>query len=617
MTITDPLIGRQLGDYVIREVLGRGGMAHVYRGFDPNLERYAAVKVIDSSLLTGADEPEYRQRFQREARSIARLDHPNIVSVYQFGEYETLYYMAMAFIDGKDLGQILKENATGGILMPLGDVLQIISDIGAALDFAHARDVIHRDIKPSNIMVKPDGRAVLTDFGLALSVAEGTIGNTFGSAHYIAPEQAISSANAVPQSDLYALGVVMYQMLTGKVPFDDPSAMSVALKHLSDPPPSPRGYNPLLSKEVERVILKALDKEPSKRYSSGAAMARALEAALNKDALPGEHYAAVVGDSIPKPLMNGSQPAKLRIADSQVVASKAKLFTRTQELRRLQQRRRLTRVGVVVGAVALVLLLVVGLLVTNAINTNGDTTATPDGTSAALLGAELPTDTASPTVTDPESSTAIPTDDAGVVVVSAEPGEPTNTAQPPSATASETRATPIATNEAASATSTLAVTETSTHDANTVSTINYGVADDVPIINADAPIQLVYDRMALVLINQSSQIVSARNLEFSRPSPTLGVVDFTSNLWRTANLGTLGVGDCLIIWQNTLRDFQTPDYCRTREAWYAAGVPSRFWTAADSSLSFTVSRGGETLATCPVNAGVCGVYITPQDDADQ
>src|SRR5690606_28899946 len=110
------------------------------------------------------------------------------------------------------------------------------------------------------------GHAILTDFGLALSVPEGTIGNTFGSAHYIAPEQAVSSANAVPQSDLYALGVVLYQMLTGKVPFDDPSAMSVALKHLSDPPPSPRTFNPNISPEVEAVVMKALEKEPENRY---------------------------------------------------------------------------------------------------------------------------------------------------------------------------------------------------------------------------------------------------------------------------------------------------------------------------------------------------------------
>src|SRR5687768_3168543 len=161
------------------------------------------------------------------------------------------------------------------------DVVRVMRDVAGALDHAHAGGVIHRDVKPSNVMITADGHAVLTDFGLALSVPEGSIGNTFGSAHYIAPEQAISSANAVPQSDFYSLGIVLYQMLVGKVPFDDPSAMSVALKHLSDPPPPPRLYNPTIAPEVEAVILKMLEKEPSKRFENGDAFMRALEAAVN------------------------------------------------------------------------------------------------------------------------------------------------------------------------------------------------------------------------------------------------------------------------------------------------------------------------------------------------
>ncbi len=282
MSLSDPLVGTQLGDYRIMDILGRGGMAHVYRGYDHRLQRYAAVKVIDADLLAKENESEYRQRFQREARAIARLNHPNIVGVYQFGEAGALYYMAMAFVEGRDLAQILRERPD--TLLSPDQILSIVRDIGAALDYAHANGVIHRDIKPSNIMVTLDNHAILTDFGLALSVPEGTLGNTFGSAHYIAPEQAISSANAVPQSDLYSLGVVLYQMLTGKVPFDDPSAMSVALKHLSEPPPPPRAINPAISPAVERVVLKAIEKEPSKRYPTGAQMAQALAEAFKSGA---------------------------------------------------------------------------------------------------------------------------------------------------------------------------------------------------------------------------------------------------------------------------------------------------------------------------------------------
>ncbi len=279
--MSDPFLGKQLGDYVIQELLGRGGMARVYKGYDERLQRFAAVKVINSELAATADQAEYAERFRREARAIARLHHPNIVGVYQFGEYEASYYMAMVFIEGKDLREILKEKAENGTYMAQADVLNIVRGIGGGLDYAHTRGVIHRDIKPSNIMLDSENRAVLTDFGLALNTTEGTLGDTFGSAHYIAPEQAVSSAKAVPQSDLYSLGVVMYEMLAGKVPFDDPSAMSVALKHLNDAPPPPTLFNPAITPPIEKVLLKILDKDPNQRYATGEQLGNALEAAIS------------------------------------------------------------------------------------------------------------------------------------------------------------------------------------------------------------------------------------------------------------------------------------------------------------------------------------------------
>ncbi|HML21576.1 MAG TPA: protein kinase [Aggregatilinea sp.] len=278
----DPLVGKQLGDYTILGLLGRGGMSRVYQGYDENLDRYAAVKVISSDFATTTEE-EYTRRFQIEARAIARLRHPNIVGVYQFGRSEGIYYMAMVFLEGQDLRSYLNGFVERRVLLPVPEILRIARDIAGALDYAHEQGVIHRDIKPSNIMLeKHTGRAILMDFGLALSVHEGTTGDTFGSAHYIAPEQAVSSAQAVAQSDLYSLGIVLYEMLAGKVPFDDPSAMSVALKHLNEAPPPMSLYNPKLPPEVEAVIMRALEKKPEHRYPTGRELVDALERALHR-----------------------------------------------------------------------------------------------------------------------------------------------------------------------------------------------------------------------------------------------------------------------------------------------------------------------------------------------
>jgi serine/threonine protein kinase len=276
----DPLIGRKLGDYTILRLLGRGGMSRVYVGYDENLDRYAAVKVISGDAST-MDEAEYARRFQAEARAIARLRHPNIVGIYQFGRSRGIYYMAQVLLEGADLRALLRGYAERNLRMPPAEIVRVVRDVADALDYAHEQGVIHRDVKPSNIMLeRRTGRAILMDFGLALSVPEGTLGDTFGSAHYIAPEQAISSARAVPQSDLYSLGVVVYEMATGTVPFDDPSVMNVALKHLNEPPPPPSLHNPDLPSAVEQVILRALEKDPARRFRTGAAFADALARAF-------------------------------------------------------------------------------------------------------------------------------------------------------------------------------------------------------------------------------------------------------------------------------------------------------------------------------------------------
>ncbi len=247
MSVNDPLIGRKLGGVRIDRILGQGGMARVYYGWDERLERPAAIKVIAD---TYRGDPAFVERFLRELRTVASLRHPNILQIYYAGEEEEIPYFVMEYIRGLNLEQLLRQQTLVHRFLPYSEIIRIGRAAGSALDYAHEEGVIHRDIKPSNIILSEDGRVVLADFGLALQATSSTLGQVFGSPHYIAPEQARNSALAVPRSDLYSLGVVLYEMLTGSVPFNDPSPASLALQHmnlgsapaqLDQPEPEPRG----------------------------------------------------------------------------------------------------------------------------------------------------------------------------------------------------------------------------------------------------------------------------------------------------------------------------------------------------------------------------------------
>lgn len=279
MPYSDPLIGRTLANYRIERLLGRGGMASVYYALDIHLQRPAAVKVIAENYRS---QPGYVGRFLREARAMASWRHPNIPQVYGAGSDGELTFYAMEYIQGLDLERLLREYARRGELMLYGDVLRVGRAVGEALDYAHLRGAVHRDVKPSNVLVSLDGRVLLTDFGLVLQADLGTRGEVFGSPQYIAPEQARSSAAAVPASDLYSLGVILYQLLTGELPFDDPSPTALALKHVTQAPPPPRQFNPSLTLEAEAVLLRALSKTPEDRYQTGSALMEALEEALSR-----------------------------------------------------------------------------------------------------------------------------------------------------------------------------------------------------------------------------------------------------------------------------------------------------------------------------------------------
>ncbi|GIK40833.1 MAG: hypothetical protein BroJett011_46660 [Chloroflexota bacterium] len=275
--IDDPLLGRQLANFRIERPLGRGGMAQVYYGWDVKLQRPVAIKVIDARYRGN---PAYAERFVREAQAIAKWRHENIVQIHYADDQDGLYYFAMEYIDGQDLAHLMAEYRQRGELVPQAEVVRIGQAIASALDYAHRQGMVHRDVKPSNVMIARDGRVILTDFGLVMDIEQGSVGESFGSAHYIAPEQARSSAKAGPQSDLYALGVILYELLTGAVPFDDPSSTAVAVQHLTAPPPPPRQINPDLNEATEQVLLKALNKSPEQRYQTGQELLKALEKAL-------------------------------------------------------------------------------------------------------------------------------------------------------------------------------------------------------------------------------------------------------------------------------------------------------------------------------------------------
>jgi serine/threonine protein kinase len=281
MNTTDSLLGQRLDEYQVETLLGKGGMARVYRGVDVHLRRYVAIKVIDTPYRSDSA---YGFRFEREAQAIAQLEHPHIVRLYRYGEKAGLFYMAMQYIEGLDLQTVLDSYKESGDFMEPQDASRLAGEIGSALDYVHAHGVIHRDIKPSNIMLNKQGQAVLTDFGLALLTEVGTRGEVLGSPTHIAPEQAVSSAKAVPQSDLYALGVILYEMFTNRLPFYAEDPLDLAMKHMSEPPPAPRSLRSDLSPAVEAVILRAMAKEPEERYQSGAALAEALETALHAQA---------------------------------------------------------------------------------------------------------------------------------------------------------------------------------------------------------------------------------------------------------------------------------------------------------------------------------------------
>ncbi|CAG0936323.1 eukaryotic-like serine/threonine-protein kinase [Thermoflexales bacterium] len=274
------LTGKTLGNYRLLERAGRGGMAVVYKAYQPALERYVAIKVIHEQLA--AESADFSRRFQREAKLVANLRHPNIVQVYDFGVAEQVPYMVMEYLEGDTLKARLTELAAQGQIMPLAETRRIFLAVTGALEYAHQQGMIHRDVKPANVFLTTHGEVVLMDFGIA-RLTDGTqytaSGAMVGTPAYMSPEQG-QGEHGDERSDIYALGVMLYEMVTSQVPYQADTPLAVILKHISDPLPLPGALNPSLPEGVAQVIFKALAKDPSDRYPNVSDMARALEAAL-------------------------------------------------------------------------------------------------------------------------------------------------------------------------------------------------------------------------------------------------------------------------------------------------------------------------------------------------
>ncbi|GAK10869.1 Stk1 family PASTA domain-containing Ser/Thr kinase [Geomicrobium sp. JCM 19039] len=270
------MIGSRIdGRYELLDMIGGGGMANVYRAQDVILEREVAVKVLQPQYI---HDEEFIRRFRREAQAATSLIHPNVVDIYDVGEEDQTFYIVMNYIGGSTL----KDKIIGEGSLPFTEVLEIFDQLTAAISYAHEQGIVHRDLKPQNILIDHDGTVKVTDFGIARAVSAATITHTnsvLGSVHYLSPEQA-RGGHVTAQADVYALGIILYEMITGVLPFDADSAVSIALKHLQETIPNSKDFRPDVPESINNIIRKATAKDPLKRYASVQEMRADAETAL-------------------------------------------------------------------------------------------------------------------------------------------------------------------------------------------------------------------------------------------------------------------------------------------------------------------------------------------------
>jgi serine/threonine protein kinase len=332
-------VGDTVGPYQIVDQLGQGGMATVYKAYHANLDRYVAMKVLHPAFK---EDPGFLERFKREARIVARMEHPNIVPIYDYADFESQPYLIMKYIDGETLKARLKQQS-----LTLPETIKMLETIAAALSYAHNEGILHRDIKPSNVMLDRHGTPYIADFGLAriAQVGESTLSQDMmlGTPQYISPEQAKGLHDLGPATDIYSLGVVIYEIMVGRVPFNADTPYAIIHDHIYKPLPLPSKVNPQVPAEVERVLLRALAKEPEARFASAAEMVSAFRQAVGEAGMtelsaaryrPAEVPASSSAATIPPDAVSPTPSPAYMVIPSPIVATTNSTLTKEAQRRR-------------------------------------------------------------------------------------------------------------------------------------------------------------------------------------------------------------------------------------------------------------------------------------------
>jgi len=591
------MVGKQLGDYLIKDKLATGGMSYIFIGEDVSLGRRAAVKVLTPDITE--DDESLPDRFKREARAVAQLEHDNIIPIYQFGELEGVYFLAMRFIDGHDFADEINDAKREGKLMDVKRAIDVLTQVASALDYAHANGIVHRDIKPSNILIDNNsGKAILTDFGLVLwSSVDKTLGTAFGTPRYISPEQATDSQAAVAQSDIYSLAVILYEIVTGKMLFTGQSPMEMAISHITEKPVPPRTHNPKVPIQVEREILRALDKEPINRHHSATEFIDAIKKAYRKTGTISKTNPKKLNEEDQKriekavsstkpvsPLLDSWDdiPTKPQTPTTNTESRIRSVKPRTEIDQQSQEDQRRSRL-MVFGGIA-VAVLVLGIL--SVLLAGGGFGAPPLPTVAPTE----PTDDTQAVIADVTDEVE-PTDEPTATDEPTE--EPTATEEEPTdeptdePTATEEEPTDEPTNTP-TITVTPSITPTPTDEPTATP---YPILDELP---DGVPVRFIYDMTMIAIRNNSSNAIVLNDMRLS------GIEDDGEGEFDGSQAVSVALlpGECVVIRSERL-PVPAEWECFNERTSVLLQTPVRFWFADSSDdTDFRVFWRSNEIKTC-------------------